>query len=306
MHGEGPLQEEAPGNWPWPHEWVFLMFLVVASSWLCWTAEFPNLTSFLFLGFLLGAMALVFTSRPTPLRWRIRLLGFAGICGGVYLAFRWAVPLMHDADYLQATQNYLKATDGAITLGTFFPGSANGPWWLSDMFTVFYFFFFYYLVMGPLHYYFHNLRQFRECIVGVLVAYGLGFFGYMFAPANGPFVWMGERVGGPVWDAGNWFVTTNSNGFDAFPSLHFAATFFLLWFDLRHYKRRFWMLLTPTVGLWVATVYLRYHYVVDLLAGLVVAWIAIVVTAHFQRVRGGDVLVGADGWIPETRTYHDE
>ena len=41
-------------------------------------------------------------------------------------------------------------------------------------------------------------------------------------------------------------------------------------FDFQHRRAHLWVL-APTVGLWISTVYLRYHYGVDLLAGVVLA-----------------------------------
>ena len=54
---------------------------------------------------------------------------------------------------------------------------------------------------------------------------------------------------------------------DCFPSLHCAVSSYILFFDRRHRRWRFWLYLVPCVGLWVSTLYLRYHYFVDLVAG---------------------------------------
>jgi membrane-associated phospholipid phosphatase len=65
---------------------------------------------------------------------------------------------------------------------------------------------------------------------------------------------------------------------DVFPSVHVAASLYLLRFDWRHWRRRFWWVLAPCIVLWLSTLYLRFHYFVDLLAGAAVAlvgwWIA--------------------------------
>ncbi|MFP8879790.1 MAG: hypothetical protein VCE43_10205, partial [Myxococcota bacterium] len=106
---------------------MFLVFLSAASGWLGRTAGFSHPVSLVFLFFLAGAIVLVRTGRPTPLRWRVRLLGFAGISAGVYLALRWAIPLMHEPAHLDAVQAFLKAADSFLTLGTFFPGRVDGP-----------------------------------------------------------------------------------------------------------------------------------------------------------------------------------
>ena len=81
---------------------------------------------------------------------------------------------------------------------------------------------------------------------------------------------------------------------DCFPSLHTAVSLTLLWGALRHVRRLGWALLPIVVSIPVACVYLRYHYVVDVLAGL--ALFAAVATltvrsrglqAAFRRTQGG-------------------
>jgi len=108
-------------------------------------------------------------------------------------------------------------------------------------------------------------------MVGLFTVHGLGFLGYTIWPAGGPYLHLPfER---PL--LGSWFtewvtplVIGGSNGVDVFPSLHFAVSFYLLGFDWLFNRRRFWWVLGPCVALWVSTIYLRYHYFVDLVAGM--------------------------------------
>jgi membrane-associated phospholipid phosphatase len=60
-----------------------------------------------------------------------------------------------------------------------------------------------------------------------------------------------------------------------FPSLHVGLSSLVLWYGYRLSRRWFWILLLPVVANWVSTVYLRYHYLVDVFAGWVVAAVAI-------------------------------
>jgi membrane-associated phospholipid phosphatase len=66
-----------------------------------------------------------------------------------------------------------------------------------------------------------------------------------------------------------------SNRVDAFPSLHCAVTAFTLLFDRVHAPRRFRLWLLPIIGLWIATIYLRYHYLTDVIAGMALAGAAL-------------------------------
>jgi membrane-associated phospholipid phosphatase len=74
----------------------------------------------------------------------------------------------------------------------------------------------------------------EACFAGLIGLYSIGFLGYLLVPARGPY----------------------------------------LAFDRRHSRRRFRLFLVPVVGLWLSTVYLRYHYLVDLLAGFALAALA--------------------------------
>ena len=69
--------------------------------------------------------------------------------------------------------------------------------------------------------------------------------------------------------------SSGSNKVDVFPSLHCAISAFILFFHRVHAPNCFRWVLVPTIGLWVATIYLRYHYFVDVLAGFALAAFAL-------------------------------
>jgi len=63
-------------------------------------------------------------------------------------------------------------------------------------------------------------------------------------------------------------ILTASSSRGAFPSLHCAVSFVSLFFAWRYVKWLFWLMLPAVILLIVSTVYLRHHYVIDLIAGL--------------------------------------
>jgi membrane-associated phospholipid phosphatase len=65
---------------------------------------------------------------------------------------------------------------------------------------------------------------------------------------------------------------------DCFPSGHTELTLLVLYYARKFHRRTFWVLLPFGIGIVLSTVYLRYHYVVDVLAGALVA-LAIVTIA---------------------------
>jgi membrane-associated phospholipid phosphatase len=57
----------------------------------------------------------------------------------------------------------------------------------------------------------------------------------------------------------------------AFPSLHCATTAIAMLYAFKYARTMFWSFLPIAVGLILATVYLRHHYVIDIIAGLALA-----------------------------------
>jgi membrane-associated phospholipid phosphatase len=128
----------------------------------------------------------------------------------------------------------------------------------------------------------------RKLMAGLFTIYGLGFLGYSFVPAAGPYLALPDEFTVPLtgWAITkfNAFVVANgSNGVDVFPSLHCAISCFLLFFDRQHARWRHRLYLAPCMGLWLATIYLRYHYVVDVVAGFALATFALWVANRWEQ-----------------------
>jgi membrane-associated phospholipid phosphatase len=259
-----------------PHEWCFGFFLALTGARLFLKGGAAMAWSFVFLGCLAGSVVVIrwAARHPTPWRWRVRLLYYPAAMGVSFYAMEYAVPLLGipqvDAVLLAWDRALLGETPAVAWEKHLHP-------WLQDISMAGYIFFFYYLVAGPGYYCIRNVPLFRKCMVGLFVLYGIGFIGYTVFPAGGPHRWMTFQT--PL--HGPWLldwtlesVNAGSNGVDVFPSIHFAATLYLLLFDWRHHRRRFWWALAPCLLLWFSTMYLRFHYFVDLLAGVIVALIA--------------------------------
>jgi membrane-associated phospholipid phosphatase len=163
---------------------------------------------------------------------------------------------------------------------------------LTDLLSACYLFFFPGLMLSWLHYFRRELPVLRAFIIGLFTVYGLGFIGYTFVPALGPYLdpAMVARFDMPL--TGGWITQFNdhlvregSNKVDVFPSLHCGVTAFILFFYHRHSPAAFRWVLVPTAGLWMATLYLRYHYFVDVVAGFLLAAAALwlVRPTHSQK-----------------------
>jgi hypothetical protein len=268
-----------------PHEWAFGGFLAITAARLAIRVGFSDWHTWAFFAFAFGCVVAVFGSgrSPGPIAWRARLLWYPCVMGLAFYALATAVPLL---DVAQADTLLTYLDQAMLGLTPAIALSAIHLPWFTDLMVAAYLFFFYILLFGPGWYCVHDLVRFRACIVGLFTTYALGFMGYTLLPAGGPHLSMSHLP--PL--EGGWLTQTmlpmvnhGSNGVDVFPSIHCAASLYLLTFDFRHYRRRFWWLLLPCIALWISTVYLRYHYVIDLMGGVVIAAIGVSTAYLYER-----------------------
>ncbi|ERI08812.1 phosphatase PAP2 family protein [Aneurinibacillus aneurinilyticus] len=107
---------------------------------------------------------------------------------------------------------------------------------------------------------------------GIFTLYGIGITGYTLIPGEGPFVHFASSYTKELtgyffteWNAA--IVKAGSAKYDVFPSLHVGVGLFLLMFYYAHNRRVFYLYLVPFVFIVLSTLYLRYHYFIDLIVG---------------------------------------
>ena len=264
---------------PWPppfrpHEVIFGGFLLVTAARLLAAGNAAGLClAFAGMAASVVVMAKAATRWPSTTMSRVRLALFPVLVNVVYWQLGPVVAHLGsnnwDAALLRADRIVLTDTP-AVLLG----GWTTPP--LTDFLSGCYMLFF----PGVLAAFFIALLRPEpggaRLFDGLISLYGLGFLGYTLIPAAGPHLAMPEAF--PAALTGGWLTDTNaalvasgSNRVDVFPSLHTAITVFLMGSLWPRHRRVFLALLIPAAGLGVATLYLRYHYAVDLLAGLLLA-----------------------------------
>jgi membrane-associated phospholipid phosphatase len=119
--------------------------------------------------------------------------------------------------------------------------------------------------------------RFREMMAGLLMVSFFGLLGYILVPAIGPLYTLSGHYTVPLstplaaLNREMEFMDFARIRRDVFPSLHVAISFVVWLYTWRNSKRLFWILSPIILSLWISTVYLRYHYLVDCLAGLLLA-----------------------------------
>ena len=270
-----------------PHEAIFGGFLLITWIRLGLGPGFGDRDALLYLALILVDLALIgwCRHRPDRTRWTLRLLFHPMALNVVFLNMKEAIPKIAPDGMdrvLQRVDALLVGGNLSLRLERFTTPSA------SEWFSFCYILFFPYLLFSLIWYFRRELDMLRPFLVGLFTIYGLGFLGYSLVPAKGPWMAMTDQfrvplAGGFITRLNDQVVRAGSNGVDVFPSLHCAVSSFLLGWDWRKTRWRFWAYLVPCVGLWFSTLYLRYHYLVDLLCGFILSAFAIWLARNFEQ-----------------------
>ena len=151
--------------------------------------------------------------------------------------------------------------------------------YLTDLLAACYFSF-YAIVLGSVACYTYTRATpaARRYFNGLIFLYSAGFIGYFLLPAAGPaFTTHPDGgAGGIIAPPLIAIIKDGVTGMDVFPSLHTALTLYITAYLWRDGKRMAALICAPlTAGTIVATIYLRYHYGVDVLAGFLLAAVAL-------------------------------
>ena len=171
--------------------------------------------------------------------------------------------------------------------------------WLTDTFNVVYFSFVLYLPgMGLWFYLGKSKTAFRRLMMGYLTIILLGVTSYLLVPATGPGIFLADKLThdlqGNIISRGVDFIISQARvDYDCFPSLHVGIPLLLALY-VRDHQRRAFVPALMYVGLMCgATIYLRYHYVIDVVAAFAYApaayWLNDFLLAHWpgERIANG-------------------
>ncbi len=151
-------------------------------------------------------------------------------------------------------------------------------------------------IVGCFIYILRPRARFREMMCGLVVISFVGILGYLIVPAIGPMYTLHSVYTVPlsqplaVFNRQIQFIDLARVTRDCFPSLHVGISFVVWLYAWRNSKALFWILSPFILSLWLSTVYLRFHYAVDCLAGFVLAPLCYLL-ANWLYKRYGEVSV---------------
>lgn len=266
---------------------IWLIGLGAAGAWTLHQPRFLGPALFALAAWLALVVALLRSAASAWAPWR----------GPLQFLTSWLVfPLLraiHDAFITHSADATLLRLDRALWGGKSLPEHLM-TWIhpaLSDVLSVAYLAFFAVVLIpvgvGTWH---RRTLVAQRFFTGLTAMYALGFLGYVTVPASGPF-WAFPAIfsypppGGALTHALVGAVQQGITGMDVFPSLHAGITAYVLGFLLLHRRWFAAALVAPILaGILVATLYLGYHYGVDLIAGLVLATGVLAFTRRSLRV----------------------
>jgi membrane-associated phospholipid phosphatase len=163
--------------------------------------------------------------------------------------------------------------------------------WLTDLLSLAYvsYYFLPVILVGTL-YLKNRMSELDESLFILAFGYYLSFIGYILFPAIGPRFTLTPLYSAPLEGS---FITDwvrdvlnalEHNKRDCMPSGHTQIVLMLLSLAHRYEKVLFYIFLPIICGLLLSTVYLRYHYVFDLIVGLLFAVGSMLIAPRLYRI----------------------
>jgi membrane-associated phospholipid phosphatase len=276
-------------------EWLYLWF--VSGLWILTLLNLPRLKGWpwisLIYGLTLGIYGLVIW---LDTRWPYKFFE---------LLRRWApyagiLPVFQSLGFITHflrpdLDSYLIKIDYALfgVHPTVWLERVTAPWMVDVLTLAYSSYYFLPVVLAVFLHFDQKHHEIEHLFLAVTIGFFISYLGYLLVPAIGPrFTLTGNQaapVKGLYW--GNWilnFLTANEfNKRDCFPSGHTGITLIVLYYAHVHHKKLFAFMLPVAVLLIMATVFLRLHYVIDVISGFVLAALAILIAEiwnpHFLR-----------------------
>lgn len=136
--------------------------------------------------------------------------------------------------------------------------------------------------------------EFDEAVFGIILCFYLSYVGYILFPAIGPRFTLADlqttdiQAIPLVTAIRNTLNGLEHNKADAFPSGHTAVALMTLYYAWKTRERMLFFILVPVItALIFSTVYLRYHYVIDVIGGILLTALTIPLAPGVRRIMSG-------------------
>jgi membrane-associated phospholipid phosphatase len=145
--------------------------------------------------------------------------------------------------------------------------------------------------LGILLYVRNKKKDFDEAVFGIVLCFYLSYIGYLLFPAVGPRFTLKHLQTVDFQESPmavaiqNMLNRLENTKTDAFPSGHTAVALMTLYYAWKCREKVLFRILLPVVSaLVISTVYLRYHYVIDVVAGVLVTAVTICLAPRVYKL----------------------
>jgi membrane-associated phospholipid phosphatase len=151
----------------------------------------------------------------------------------------------------------------------------NGEWF-NELMNLCYFSYYLVIIIPCFALFFQKREQSHKAIFTVVFSFYLYYTIFAVFPVSGPHYYMqGQgQESAPLHFFGTlmrWIISDLEQPTGAFPSSHVGIAVIIAWISYHHLRRLFFMILPFVIGICFATVYIKAHYVVDVIGGLITA-----------------------------------
>ena len=265
------------------HDWFVVTYLTILTASVGLSAASPAQERCLghvasMLAFCIAVLALVRGGLLkggviAPLLYRLAVYGTVQIS---YFELRELLPVVNTKSLdpeLSFIDEHILHFEPSLVLDRFVTPAA------TEWFSFFYFGYFALLAVHVLPMVFFSRRRLLpEFALGMIMVYATAHTVYMLVPGYGPVRFLADRYQHEL-PSGFWLdavlnaVQSGGAQKDIFPSLHTAGPFFLALFSFRHrdklpFKYTWHFVAFFAANIIIATMFLRWHYLIDVLAGM--------------------------------------
>jgi membrane-associated phospholipid phosphatase len=277
-----------PSTRLWPVDWLILSYFGLMVVMLAvWWDRLPNAPGLLAWHILGSALLLIEIKFPNPTSWIFRNWYPIIYVASCYKEMANVFPLARGKVFdgaLAAFDGRLWGFQPAMRMAQIqTPALTEALQWIYTLFVPM-------VLLVPIVLWSRKrYGEFQYCAFLISLGYLASYLGYVLWPARGPRFLFKELDALPL--HGLWLFQgmqatldkLESVAFDAFPSGHTELTMLAWWCSRSISKVWFGAYFAYTSGIIFATVYLRYHYTVDVFAGAMLAILLIAVTPFLYR-----------------------
>jgi membrane-associated phospholipid phosphatase len=263
---------------------------------LGWWNQLPYAASLVAAHVLGGALIVYQVKRPNPTTWIFRNWYPVPFVGACYKEMALFIPVVRHTD----SDQWLAGLDYRIWHAnpTVWLERLHSPGFTEFLQTVYTLFIPAVLLVACLLWLKGRYAEFQYYAFLIALGFLASYIGYLFVPARGPRFLLKHLQHIPL--QGMWLFQgmqkaldrLESAHYDCFPSGHTELTMLAWWGSRMVSKRLFQVYLAYTPCIIFATVYLRYHYTVDVMAGAFLAIALIVLTPVLFKKLSQGVTIG--------------